>query len=177
MLRFSEASYNFSGEDENWIDMSIGNNPFLSFSGSGGTLVAYFATGESTALGGDGDWASHWKRKDEALGIMDLVLATGQRREITELDLQLFDGIGWDLKTGNETIETIYTEAKAELADRMGVTVEWMEINPVVAAEILTLDYIDLDNNNYDDRGELLQEMMVNSGNVYNWGWEGYWWG
>lgn len=176
MLRFSEASY-AKKEGENWIDMSIGGNPFLSFSGSGGTPVAYFATGENAALGGDGDRASHWKRQDNVLGIMDPVLATGQRREITELDLQLFDAIGWDLKTGNETIETIHTQAKAELAEQMGVTVEWMETNPVVAAEILTPDYIDLDNNNYDDRGERLHEMVVESGEVYNWGWEGYWWG
>lgn len=176
MMRFSKASYDFS-DGRNWIDMSIGGKPFLSFSGSRGKPVAYFATGGNTGLGGDGDQASHWKRQDDVLGIMDPVLATGQRREITELDLQLFDAIGWDLKTGNETIETIHTQAKAELADRMGVTVEWMEINPVEAAEILTPDYIDLDNNNYDDRGERLHEMVVESGEVYEWGWQGYWWG
>ena len=44
-------------------------------------------------------------------------------------------------------------------------------------AELLTPDYLDQDNNGYDDRGEQLHEMVVNSGEVYNWGWSGFWWG
>ena len=59
----------------------------------------------------------------------------------------------------------------------MEVTVEWMETNPVEAAEILTPDFVDENQNEIDDRGEKLHEMVVNSGEVYNWGWRGYWWG
>jgi hypothetical protein len=97
MLRFSQDSYQMSGSNENWIDMSIGGNPYLSFTGSGGSPVAYFATGSATNLGGDGSQASHWKRQTNALGIMDPVIHTGQKREITNLDRQLFDAIGWNV--------------------------------------------------------------------------------
>ena len=196
MLRFSQASYQESGDGENWIDMSIGGNPYLSFTGSGGNPVAYFSTGESTDLGGDGYQASHWEQKDNAVGIMVPVLATGQRREITELDLQLFDAIGWDVQAGNINLETINTTAKTELAAkiistaqeegidiRSGAITKWANGNDNKLnyarkqAAILTPDYIDLNNNNKDDRGEQLNQMVENSGNVYNWGWQGYWWG
>ena len=177
MLRFSQASYEESGDGENWIDMSIGGDPYLSFTGSGGTAVAYFSTGVNQYLGGDGYQASHWQAQDNPLGIMDPVLATGQRREITELDIQVFDGIGWDIRTGDAALETIQTKAQAVLAEKMEVTVEWMETNPVEAAGILTPDFVDANQNEIDDRGEQLHEMVVNSGEVYEWGWRGYWWG
>ncbi len=216
MLRFSRASYEMSGDDENWIDMSIGGNPYLSFTGSGGQAVAYFATGESSDLGGDGNQASHWKQEDDAWGIMDPVLVLGQRREITELDTQLFDAIGWDIKTEDTEdvdLDTIHTEAKEILVEKITVAAEEAEIdidnNALTEwvegeleeeddddeddddddddddeldyvreiAEVLTPDYLDLDENNYDDRGEKLHEMITNSGEVYEWGWKGYWWG
>ena len=198
MLRFSQDSYKQSGDGENWIDMSLGGNSYLSFTGSGGTPIAYFATGESKDLGGDGYQASHWKQQNNVLGIMDPVLATGQRRQITELDIKLFDAIGWDINTGNTDadLETILTEAKTELAKDITLTAKeegikirkralrkWANGNDRKfnyarkAAAILTPDYLDLDNNNYDDRGEKLQEMIVKSGEVYNWGWKGYCWG
>ena len=44
-------------------------------------------------------------------------------------------------------------------------------------ASILTPDFLDENNNDYDDRGEQLYEMVENSGDVYEWGWSGYWWG
>ena len=123
MLRFSQASYEASGDGENWIDMSLGGNPYLSFTGSGGTPVAYFSTGVNKDLGGDGYQASHWKREENILGIMGPVLATGHRREITELDVQLFDAIGWDRNTENTDadIETILTKAKTEGSPRLPI--------------------------------------------------------
>ena len=196
MVRFSRASYEASGDGENWSDMSVGGNPYLSFTGSGGTPVAYFSTGESEDLGGDGYQASHWQQQDEPVGVMDPVLGTGQRREITERDKLLFDAIGWDIKAGNADLEAINTTAKQELAEQIISTAEeqgidikskkiekWAngkdnKINYVrKKAVILAPDYLDLDNNDYDDRGEQLKEMIENSGDVYNWGWKGYWWG
>ena len=103
MLRFSRNSYEMSGDDENWIDMSVGGNPFLSFNGSGGTPIAYFSTGVNGNLGGDGSQASHWKQQNNAMGIMDPVLRTGQRREITNLDKQLFDAIGWNVNYSRQS--------------------------------------------------------------------------
>ena len=198
MLRFSQASYEESDNGHNFIDMSIGGDPYLSFTG-GSTSIAYFSTGVNQDLGGDGYQASHWQQQDNALGIMDPVLATGRRREITELDIQVFDGIGWDIRTGDADLETIHTEAKEVLAEEISdvakekgididddVLEDWVEgeleddneldyVREI--AELLTPDYIDADNDDKDDRGEKLQEMIVNSGDVYEWGWRGYWWG
>ena len=120
MLRFSRNSYEMSGDDENWIDMSVGGNPFLSFNGSGGTPIAYFSTGVNGNLGGDGSQASHWKQQNNAMGIMDPVLRTGQRREITNLDKQLFDAIGWNVNYSSQSNwQEVYDDAleNAEDAD------------------------------------------------------------
>lgn len=197
MLRYSQESNTMSG-GENWIDMSVGGNPYLSFTGSDGEAIAYFSSGVDTELGGDGYQASHWKAMDEAVGIMDPRLKTGDRREITELDVQLFDAIGWDLKTENiETpnLATLFNQAQVTLAEKIDVTVDWMTSNTVESTAILTPEYVDNDGNNYGDRNEQLQEMFVSSGEVYSpiWGtyacgkghWEvynklwdeGYFWG
>ncbi|MGL5942942.1 MAG: NF038122 family metalloprotease [Waterburya sp.] len=116
MLRYSQDSYKMSGgNNENWIDMSVGGNPYLSFTGSGGSAVAYFATGEMTNLGGDGSQASHWKRQDNALGIMDPVLGLSQKRVITNLDKQLFDAIGWNVGTQQLDSQTLYNKSLSNL--------------------------------------------------------------
>ncbi|WP_172657271.1 NF038122 family metalloprotease [Myxosarcina sp. GI1] len=186
MLRYSQESNSMSGA-ENWIDMSVGGNPYLSFTGSSGEAIAYFSTGVDTELGGDGYQASHWKAMDEAIGIMDPRLKTGQRREITQLDLSLFDAIGWDLKTENTeqpNITTLYLQAQTLLADKMEVSLDWMTANPDESAEILTPEFVDIDGNGYDDRNEQVVEMLIDSGEVYNggkaynWGWwNPYGWG
>ncbi len=186
MLRYSQESNAMSG-GENWIDLSVGGNPYLSFTGSGGEAIAYFSTGVDTELGGDGYQASHWKAMDEAVGIMDPRLKTGQRREITQLDLSLFDAIGWDLKTENiesPNIATLYFQAQTLLADKMDVSLDWMTANPDESAAILTPEYVDIDSNGYDDRNEQVLEMLDNrselydSSKAYNWGWwTPYFWG
>ncbi len=126
MLRFSSGSISASSSYDSWIDMSLGGNPYLSFNG-GQTTVAYFSTGQNTELGGDGNQASHWKEQENALGIMAPVLGVGQRREISELDTQLFDAIGWDIRTDNSTsadLATIYTQAKQIVADKITFTAQ-----------------------------------------------------
>lgn len=121
MLRFSRESYQKSGSGENWIDMSVGGSPYLSFNGSGGTPVAYFSTGVDQGLGGDGSQASHWKQQDNALGIMDPVLRTGQRREITNLDRELFDAIGWNISSSGridwDDLEDLYEDLEEDAED------------------------------------------------------------
>ena len=192
MMRFSEASNNKSGDGENWIDMSVGSDAYLSFTGSGGTPVAHFSTGTNKDLGGDGYQASHWKRTSDVVGIMDPALVAGHRREVTQLDIQLFDAIGWDRNTenSNSDLETLADKAKETLANKIGetleleVTVEQMESHPVAAAKILAPDFVDENLNELDDRGEKLGDMIVNSGEAYEWGWargnvgaNSFWWG
>ena len=86
------------------------------------------------------------------------------------------DVIGWDLQPGGASLATLYSQSLNQLAQKMGVTLEWMMANPAAAALLLTPTWLDDDNDNLDDRGELLQDMVVSS-QVYEWGWSGYWWG
>lgn len=67
------------------------------FSIDGGTDLGGFSTGRNF---GDGQQASHWK-DDRGLGLMDPTVAAGATPTITELDVQLFDVIGWDLAGGD----------------------------------------------------------------------------
>ena len=157
------------------IDMSVGGDAFFSLDRK--TVEANFATGEDSSIGGDGYQASHWKYQEgKPLGIMDPLLAPGQRRQISALDQKMFDVIGYNLDTEGKDLTTIYNEAKTLLAEKMEVTVNWMDANSTEAAALLTPDYLDKDNDGYDDRGELLNEMIVGS-EVYEWGWSGYFWG
>ena len=167
--------YTLDSEVINAIDLSIGGDPFFSVDG-GHTNLANLASGQDTSLGGDGYQASHWRQQDTNLGIMDPTLKVGQRREISDLDKLAMDVLGWDLQAGGTDLSTLNSRAKALLAEKMGVTVEWMEANSDLAALLLTPTWLDADNNNLDDRGELLNQMVVSSG-VYEWGWGGYWWG
>ncbi|MDJ0703329.1 MAG: NF038122 family metalloprotease [Leptolyngbyaceae cyanobacterium MO_188.B28] len=175
LLRFSSASNQASGSGDSWIDMSIGGGSYFSIDG-GNTATAYFAGGENADIGGDGYQASHWKYEaDNVLGIMDPLLGLGERREITTLDKQLFDAIGWDLQNGSTDLAALNTLAKEHLAQQLGMTVQELEANPKAVAA-LTPEWIDGDGDGYDDRGELLNDMVVSS-EVYDWGWSGFWWG
>ncbi len=146
MLRFSAGSTFHSGLGDNWVDLSLGGNPYLSFDG-GQTAVAYFSTGTDTTLGGDGNQASHWKKHEDALGnplgIMDPTLGGGQRRKITKLDADLFDAIGWDLKMNSNNIEStnldlssILTASQQKIVDKitssasqLGVSIDLTQLN------------------------------------------------
>ena len=133
MLRFSNQIGEWRDEaeiSEYAVDMSFGGNPFFSVNG-GRSATAYFATGEETNKGGDGNQASHWKKNDaNPLGIMDPVLSTGMRREISDLDQTLFDAIGWNLRTVVTDLTTIETEAKEVLVDKINRKKDEMKANP-----------------------------------------------
>lgn len=138
------------------IDLSIGGNPFFSING-GKTALGSFSTGEDTSLGGDGYQASHWKQQDSPLGIMDPLLRPGQRRDISTLDQQIMDVIGWDLQSGTTDLATLQNQAKARLAQRLGKTVEWLDANPIKAALLLSQDRT------------LDVQTMIKDSKVYNW--------
>ena len=170
MFRMSKQS-----KPKKTIDLSLGGNPFFSVDG-GVNNLANFASGQNAHLGGDGYQASHWQKQDTHLGIMDPVLNLGERRKMTDLDLLAMDIIGWDLQSGGTNLATLHTRAKEQLAQEIGVTVAWMEAHPDAAALLLTPGWLDRDNNNLDDRGQRLHDMIVSS-ETYEWGWSGYWWG
>ncbi len=157
-------------------DLTISDdNKFFSIDG-GQTNLAAFASGEAVYLGADGYQASHWQKQEIPLGIMDPALSAGQRRTISDLDKLAFDVIGWDLSPSQAiNLTDLNTLAKAQLAQKMGVTLEWMEANPIAAALLLAPDWANT-NGKGDDRGKQLQDMFRDS-KVYEWGYSGFWWG
>ncbi|MGH1394586.1 MAG: NF038122 family metalloprotease [Trichormus sp.] len=156
-------------------DISVGVNTMLSIDG-GITKLGDLSTG-STKLRGDGSQGSHWKKDATYDGIMESsVGAGGIRKLLTNNDLTVVDVLGWNLKQNNQDLLGIFNSAKSGLASKMGVTTSWMDANTTQAASLLTPQYIDANNNGYDDRGEALNK-MINSSGTYNWGWNGYWWG
>ncbi|NJR39303.1 MAG: hypothetical protein HC781_11400 [Leptolyngbyaceae cyanobacterium CSU_1_4] len=128
---------------DNWIDLSVGGNPFFSIDG-GKTSLAQFATGRNTSLGGNGYQASHWKGVGSSSGIMDPTLSIGERASLNALDLRAFDVIGWNLVSGgintNLNLAALNIQAKQSLAQRLGVAVSWLDANPVKAAQRIVQD-------------------------------------
>lgn len=172
MFRLSPESLDYKGT----ANMSVGGKPIFSIDG-GLTALADFSSGTRQDLGGDGNQSSHWKSKNNTLGIMDPTLGGGKRRQITELDQISMDVIGWDIQNQTSTLTQIYGDARTRLAQKAGVDVDLFDTNPNQIASLLTPQWLDIDNDRIDDRGEQLNTMIVNSGNVYEWGWNGYWWG
>ena len=104
LFRYSNAS------GQNKLDISTGGNPFFSIDG-GNTNLGNFANGEHIEFGGDGYQASHW-RQNSSLGIMNPMLPTGERKNISDLDLTAIDVVGWDID-GSVSIDwqTLYQNA------------------------------------------------------------------
>ncbi len=77
------------------LNLAVGAASYFSLDG-GATNLGAFSTG-STANGGDGQQASHWK-DNLGLGIMDPTAnPAGQVNTPSALDIVAFDAIGWDL--------------------------------------------------------------------------------
>jgi hypothetical protein len=119
LFRYSPQSVYQGGTDNSWFDLSIGNStwktpsnsnvantPYISVDG-GKSLIANFATGANTSLGGDGAQGSHWKfNSSTPAGIMDPQLNPGQIRNISTVDLIGMDLMGWNIKSGTQVKNT-----------------------------------------------------------------------
>ncbi|MEE9182547.1 MAG: NF038122 family metalloprotease, partial [candidate division NC10 bacterium] len=93
LYRFSGSSINPDlGGGPGMQDLAYGDTPFFSIDG-GATNLGTFSTGR---FNGDGRQASHWK-DNLGLGIMDPTALPGELLQISALDIQAFDVIGWDL--------------------------------------------------------------------------------
>jgi hypothetical protein len=158
LFRYTTDSAFYRGKlGEGIPDLSFGKNPYFSLD-RGVTGMADFSTGTATNLGGEGKQASHWKSQNGEIGIMDALLETGQRRNISEADLMVMDVIGWNLQNENKSLSTLNLEAKQRLATKLGVTVEWLDANTEEAANRLGVDLSrDLD-------------VMIDRSQVYSWG-------
>lgn len=121
------------------IDMRMGGGITKYFSvDRGQTNLGEFSTG-GTNVGGDGFQSSHWKESAQPLGIMRPQLQTGQSLNISGLDLQLLDAIGWNLQSpiGAKASATgmNWNQVSQQLADRQRNTVStlassWASKNP-----------------------------------------------
>jgi Ca2+-binding RTX toxin-like protein len=135
--------YSTGSIKDNWIDLSVGGNPFFSING-GKTPLAFFATGKDASLGGSGYQASHWKGEGTSSGMMDATLSIGERASLNALDLRVFDVIGWDLVPGGMNtslnLTALNAQAKQSLAQRLGVSASWLDANPAVAAQQIAQD-------------------------------------
>jgi len=89
LFRFSAASETAGAN----IDMRADTaTKYFSIDG-GGTQITTYSTGVDN---GDGRQCSHWKDNLD-IGIMDPTAANGEYTDITNLDVQAFDVIGWDV--------------------------------------------------------------------------------
>jgi Ca2+-binding RTX toxin-like protein len=98
LFRFSTAS-----SAQGAIDFTASNtDKYFSING-GATKIASFATGVNN---GDGRQPQHWKDA-LGLGLLDPTVAPGERLQITELDKQAFDVIGWNLASTSIALSTV----------------------------------------------------------------------
>ncbi len=128
-------------------------------------MIAQFSTGKNRTFSGDGYQASHWKEQANALGIMDPAIAPRERVSISNLDLQAFDVIGWNLRNGlsaspftTASLNNFRNQAVQGLAQRLGRTTTWVNNN--LSAVPTNLG---------SDRTLAVAAMILNSG-LYEWG-------
>ena len=103
LFRYSNDGLQAKGDGQDWS--FAGDDPYLSIDG-GATRLVDFAAGEHDVdfqgdgvpeHHGDGFQASHWVHDPvNPAGIFDGAITDGVRRNLTEVDLQAIDVIGWD---------------------------------------------------------------------------------
>jgi hypothetical protein len=130
------------------------------FSWDRSTNQGNFSKGVFTQFGGDGFQPSHWT---EGQGLMDPTMTTAERLTVTERDLRALDVIGWDRATTapSYTYASVTADAKTALAQRLGVTVAWLDANLSTSPTALV-----------QDRSSDVNQMIVNS-QVYGSSWSG----
>lgn len=89
LFRYSADSLIAGADNDMRADLAT---KFFSIDG-GVTQLTTFSTG---SFNGDGNQASHWK-DDLGIGIMDPTAAPAEYADITNLDVQAFDAMGWDV--------------------------------------------------------------------------------
>ena len=143
LFRFSAESLSQNNPDGTVNDLSVGGVAWFSPDG-GETLTAKMSTGKE----GDGYQASHWERRYDPLGIMDPTLWYQERASITDLDVLAFDVMGYDLSQNagdveqlftTESLEQILAQAKVQLADKLGISVQSLEENANVPTSSLVM--------------------------------------
>ncbi|MBX2866166.1 MAG: NF038122 family metalloprotease, partial [Leptolyngbyaceae cyanobacterium MAG.088] len=118
LFRHSIESTEVENPDGAVSDLTLGQNSYFSIDG-GETNLGDFADGLDYQ-------ASHWKRLQVAMGIMDPTLAYQERLSLGHLDLQAMDVLGWDinyntLETGLD-LDTLLTLAENKVEASLGLS-------------------------------------------------------
>lgn len=120
LMRYTETSAATENPDGSVSSITEGEAAYLSADG-GETSIGDLSTGQ----GGDGYQASHWKRMQVAMGIMDPTLAYKEQLTLAERDLQALDLLGWDVDYSQlETeldMEALLIEAEQAVAQSLGL--------------------------------------------------------
>ena len=133
LFRYSHWSRQY-----NSVDLAAGVQTYLSVD-SGQSAIGYFARGKvDLGLGSDGFQTSHWNGGPSS-GIMDPFLGLGERSTVETIDLRALDIIGYDRTSqGSVNYSQLLAEAKAALADRLGISVSTLDAIPGVVAGLLS---------------------------------------
>ena len=137
LMRYSDASVTIENPDGSVSDLSFGGAAYFSLDG-GETALAEFEAGDVYQ-------ASHWQRFQNAIGIMDPTLGYQERTNISQLDLQAFDVLGWDvdydaLQAGLD-LNALYDEALQTISQNFGVGVAAVETAVDNGQDWYTLGY------------------------------------
>jgi len=96
LFRHTAHTATIENADGSISSATIGGEAYFSLDG-GKTKLASFSTGKDGSKSDTDFQASHWKRLQKAMGIMDPTLAYKERLSISMLDLQAMDSLGWDI--------------------------------------------------------------------------------
>ncbi|MEO0645124.1 MAG: NF038122 family metalloprotease [Cyanobacteria bacterium J06650_10] len=124
LRRFTATSTEIENPDGSVSSITEGEAAYLSADG-GRTSLGELSTGQNSGVGGDGYQASHWKRMQVAMGIMDPTLAYQERLSLSERDLQALDLLGWDIDYSQLyselDIESLLLAAEQAVAESFGL--------------------------------------------------------
>ena len=123
LMRYSDTSVTIDNPDGSVSDLSFGSAAYFSLDG-GVTELAEFEAGSEYQ-------ASHWQRFQSAIGVMDPTLGYQERTHISQLDLQAFDVLGWDVDYGalqaGLNLNDLYDQALQAISQDFGVGVAAVE--------------------------------------------------
>ncbi len=124
LFRHTEAASKIESIDGNLSSLTVGDNAYLSVD-NGATNLGDFATGTDTSQGGDGHQASHWKRGEDPIGIMDPTLAYDEFVGLSVQDIRAMDILGWDVDlaglSATTNMQALLKEAEEAIAASTGI--------------------------------------------------------
>ena len=137
LLRYSTTSVSLDNLDGSVSDLTVGETTYFSVDG-GTTALAEFEEGTEYQ-------ASHWQRFQDALGIMDPTLGYQERTNISQLDLQALDVLGWNVdydayQLGLD-LDALYDQALASISQDFRIGVDAVEIAVANGQDWYTLGY------------------------------------